>query len=417
MNNLGIIVEYNPFHNGHILHINNSKKQTSSHNVFAVISGNFVQRGTPAILNKYQRTKYALENGVDIVLELPTPYATSSAELFAHSAVSTLNKTNVIDSLCFGSESGNISLLKDIANVLVNEPPAYKEVLKNSLSLGFNFPKSRELAIAEFNPFFSTTISKPNNILGIEYLKALAKLNSPIKPFTITRNSSNYHDNNFLSENIASATSIRNKILDHKDFNDFNSIKNFVPFEVFDDLTFVLNKNILPNHAMLFSLLKYKILTTKESDLSKINGINKSILATMYSAISTSSNYYDYVNTICSKCYTKTRIQRLLLHILLNIQTQDIEKYKSLDFVPYIRVLGFKREKAFLLNELQEKASVPIITNLKNANISVGKEMLLKEFEYTNIYNLLTNNNCENVYKKIPLNSYNFEKRQPLVVI
>lgn len=417
MNNLGIIVEYNPFHNGHKIHIEQSKKITSADNIFAVMSGNFVQRGTPAILNKYQRTRQALENGVDIVFELPTIYATSSAELFSYAAISILDKTNIIDCLCFGSELGAIDLLKDISSILIREPLEYKNDLKSNLSNGLNFPKSRELAIGKINTTYAKILSQPNNILGVEYLKALYNIQSKIIPYTINRKVANYHDLTFTSPTVASATSIRNKLDTLKNNENLKSLKQYVPYGIYEDLENALTNATLPKYDIYFLMLKYKILTTDKNELLKINDINGNILSTMHSCLAISKTYNDYLESVCSKCYTKTRIQRIFSNILLNIKSQDIEKYKQIDFIPYIRVLGFRREKSYLLKQLQDNSSVPIVLNLKNANINVlGNSMLQDESRYTNIYNLITNNN-DNCYNNIHLSDCNYEKKQPLVIV
>lgn len=187
---LGIIAEYNPFHNGHVFQLLESKNITGSAYTICVMSGNFTQRGTPAICDKWMRTQMALENGIDLVIELPTIYCTSSAEYFAYGGVKILESLGIVDFLSFGSELGRIDVLEEIANVLCNEPREYVSLLKHELSVGTSYPKAREKALLLYlNDIrrYANVLSEPNNILGIEYIKALKKLKSPIAPITIKR--------------------------------------------------------------------------------------------------------------------------------------------------------------------------------------------------------------------------------------
>ncbi len=415
MNNLGIIVEYNPFHNGHIYHINQSKVQTSSQNVIAVMSGNFVQRGEPSVLNKYTKTKLALQNGVDLVLELPTVYSTSSAELFSHSAVSILHKCNIINSICFGSELGNVQPLKEVANILTNETPTFKTLLKEELSLGLNFPKARQNALSKINPLYGDLVSSPNNILGIEYLKSLNRLNSNISPHTITRKSANYNDTslpNHLSD-IASATSIRKSLISNID-----SISNFVPNDTFTQLNNYLNNDLFPSLDLAFNILKYKVIMSDINTLNNILDMSDGLSSRLLNIIPISNSYQDLIANLQSKRYTTTRIKRALIHLLLDIKITDIDLYKSIDYIPYIRVLGFRKDKSYLLSNLIESSDVPVVTNIKNANLcNVGNTMLSNEFKYTNIYSQLVSNPSTKSFAKTKLSELNFEQRQPLVII
>ena len=206
---VGLITEYNPFHNGHVYHILKSKKITKSQYTIAVMSGNFVQRGEPAIFNKYVRTLSALLNGVDIVIELPVFYACASADIFAFGAVDILNKTGIVDSLCFGSENGDIDKLYLAAEILSNETDEFKNIIKNEISKGISYPEARLNALSIFTGKNMSYLSSPNNILSVEYLKALIKIKSRIKPYSIKRYFSEFHDIK-IKGFIASATAIRN---------------------------------------------------------------------------------------------------------------------------------------------------------------------------------------------------------------
>ncbi len=416
MKNLGIIVEYNPFHNGHIYHINKSKLITSSDNVIAVMSSNFVQRGEPSILNKFSRAKSALENGVDLVLELPTPYATASAELFSHAAVSILDKSGIIDSLAFGSECGDVNQLLSLAKILVDEPPEFKHELKKALDTGVNFPNARALALNTIDPTYSEIISTPNNILGVEYLKSLIRINSTIAPFTITRSKSNYHDETLPQGfDIASATSIRKSLTKA---NNLSEIQSYLPKTTFDELTLSSLNQLLPDCANIFYILKFKLATYTQSEISNILDCTEGLDSKLISTISDADNYNELVEKLKSKRYPQSKIQRLLVHLLLNITDLDIELYKSVDYIPYIRVLGFRADKSFLLKELIENAKVPVVTNLKNANLcEIGNKMLEQEFIYTNIYNTLINDNSRKSYNNIQLSLKNFEQKQSIIKV
>ena len=234
---LGIIAEYNPFHNGHLYHLDASKKVTGCDYTVAIISGNFTQRGSTSVVDKWSKTKMALQNGVDLIIELPVLYSISSSENFADGAIKILNSLGIIDYLSFGSETPDITVLDSIADILCNEPKDYKKLLAAELDKGLSFPKARENALLDYikntNTFendkpnfeeYKKALSSPNNILGIEYLKALKKYNSSIKPVCISRFATDYNSFDF-SENIASATAIRELIKN----KDFNSIKTVVP--------------------------------------------------------------------------------------------------------------------------------------------------------------------------------------------
>ncbi len=417
MSILGIVVEYNPFHNGHRYHIEQGKQISNANKVIAVMSGNYVQRGEPAIMSKYTRTKLALENGVDMVIELPTVYSTSSAELFSHAAVSILSKTNIVSSICFGSETGALENLQNIANILVNEPPEFKDTLKSELSKGVSFPKAREIALETLSPNLSNILSSPNNILGIEYLKALKKLNSNIKPYTITRTIADYHDTTLThGTSIASATSIRNLV--YSDVTSLYKAQQYVPIETYNVLVDYIDNKLYTNMENIFIFLKFKLSHISLIELSNIYDVTEGLGELLLNKIQISSSYYDLIQNLYSKRYTQTKIQRMLIHLLLNITKQDIELYKAVDYIPYIRVLGFRKDSSDLLRDLTEKSTVPVVTNLKNANLcNIGTKMLSDEFVYTNIYNQLVNNNFEKQLNKIPLSTLNFEQRQPLVIV
>ena len=222
---LGIIAEYNPFHNGHLYHIARSRQETNAQYVIAVISGNFVQRGNTSIINKWTKARMALLNGVDLVIELPTIYSISSAENFAEGAIKIFNSLGIVDTISFGMETSDIATLNNIANVLYNEPKEYVTILSHELKKGNSFPKARENALLMYlNDIkrYANVLSGSNNILGIEYLKAMRRTKSTITPIGIKREKVLYNDK-YIVDEFASATAIR-KMLMTKELNDISKV-------------------------------------------------------------------------------------------------------------------------------------------------------------------------------------------------
>lgn len=403
--NLGIVAEYNPFHLGHLLHIKESKKITNASNTIVVMSGNFMQRGTLAIFDKYERTAFALKNGVDLVIELPVPFATSSAEFFARESVNILNKTNIIDCISFGSESADIEKLNNVANFFYDEKKngniKYSNLLNGFLRSGNSYPLARQLAYNNYFGIDTNVLKSPNNILGVEYLKALLTLNSKIKPYTIKRVNSNYHSEN-IEGSISSATSIRNRIYN----NDFNNqkTKNTLPINILNDISRILELDDLPNYNNLSRILHHIFITSDKKDLLNILDIKEPSLNKMISSSNSNFLIEDILKSTLSKNFNKTSLQRGLLHLILDIKKNEFEASK------YIRVLGFKKEKSFLLKDLINNSDLPVVTNLKNAHKvlnSSGLNLLNKEIKSTDIYNLSKNKN----YIK------NYELYKPLIIL
>lgn len=387
---LGVITEYNPFHNGHKLHIQKSKEKTNNKHCIVVMSGNFCQRGEPAIFDKYTRTKMALLNGADLVLELPLCFATASAEMFALGAIDILDKTGVIKNICFGSEQGDINSFLEIVNILSDEPLQFKNYLNDYLDDGLSFPKAREQALEKFLNKKVDILNEPNNILSIEYLKAINKLNSKICAKTIKREKAHFHSNN-IDGNIASATAIRQAILN----KNFEKIQNVVPKNCYD-----LMKNskikMLDNYT---HILKYILKTQNLSYIQNIADITEGIENKIIDNID-SKNITDLIKNIKSKRYTHTKLQRAILHIILNI-TKDEQDFLKQNLNPYIRVLGFKKSSSHILTEITQNAKVPVVTNLKNAKNILNKNAMYyleKEIKCSDIYYLDEKINQE--YKK-----------------
>lgn len=395
MDVVGLIAEYNPFHNGHLYHLNKSKSITKSNYSIAVMSGNFLQRGEPALLDKWSRAKMAVDSGVDLVLELPFIYASRSAEYFSDGAVKTLDALGVVDSLCFGSEEGNVLNLKNIADVLVLEPEDFKLSLKKHLDLGESFPKARALSLIEYfqnNKLgfnkpeeIEDIVSSPNNILAIEYMKSLKKINSKIKPFTIKRTSNNYHDKS-ISGNISSATSIR---VDYFLNKNLDKILNVVPnptLKYMDE--FLKSHNNFNSLEHFEEILLYIFRFINYDKLSNIIDVDEGLQNRIIKAFSSSNDLEEIMKNIKTKRYPETRIKRILVHALMDLSK---ETFKRLDIEGprYIRVLGANKSGLELLSEIKLKSKLPIITKFSNyhkLNDKVLNEMIELDKEASDLY-------------------------------
>lgn len=378
---VGLITEYNPFHNGHLYHLNESKRITKADYVVVVMSGNFVQRGTPAITDKYTRTKMALLNGADMVLELPVAYATGSAEFFAHGAVSILNSLGFVDSLCFGSECGSIDILSDIADLLIDEPVTFKKTLSSSLKEGNSYPTARMHAIMKHfshckNPLLKDAVSSSNNILGIEYIKALKRLKSNIKPFTITRTSNQYHDIDMNDSGISSATSLRTS---YESEGNLDLLKPSVPESVFTILGAVEKQSFPIYENDCSDLLYYKLLNETIITLAQYADVSETLAQRILNLLPQFTTYTDFAMLLKTKQHTLTRINRAFLHILLNIK-----QYPPNTIVPYIRVLGLRKSASHLIKSSTIEPLVPIITKVADA-----KQILEQDIFAANLYNRL----------------------------
>ena len=376
---VGLIAEYNPFHNGHQYHIEKAKKLTGADAVIVVMSGNFVQRGAPAIMPKHLRTQMALYVGASLVLELPICYATGTAEQFAYGAVSILNNLGCVDAICFGSECGDIAALNELAEILCNEPDEYKETLQEHLRNGLSFPLARQKAIEEIYPSqdFSDILEKPNNILGIEYLKALYRLNSNIKPYTIQRVSSQYHDVD-LQEQFSSATALRQTILN----GDFTNLKRQVP----SDCTTLLEAHYQTRYPIYINdfslLLKYRLLNETKTSLNEYADVSEDLANRICNQLNNFVSFEQFCELLKTKEITYSRISRALLHVLLGIKKTDYTD------IQYARVLGFRKDDSDVLTEIKNLATIPLLTKLTaTKELSDSAVQMLEQDIYTsNLY-------------------------------
>ena len=395
---VGLVVEYNPFHNGHLYHLNKSKEVTNATHSIAVMSGNFLQRGEPALFDKYTRAQIAVSNGVDLVVELPSLFACQSAEIFSHGAVTLLNSLNCIDSICFGSEEGDIQILYQIASILTNEPIQFKNILKAYLDEGLLFAVARSKALYDYissnnlldipEEKLNTILNSSNNILGIEYIKSLIRLNSNIKPYTITRIKSEYNSE-IISSNICSATAIR-KVL--KDSCELSAISNVVPYHTLYAIENSIKKEFNPMFDEYYFDIIKQIIVRDINNLNSYFDVNEGIENKIYKSVFTSNSLDSLQQDIKSKRYTLTRVKRILNNILLGITKEDMNKVKSISYIPYVRVLAFNDKGREIIKQIKLNSDICIVN--KFANIDFNSDDLFKtlinyDIKASNIYNLI----------------------------
>ena len=387
---LGIIAEYNPFHNGHLYHIKESIEQCGANYVVCVISGNFVQRGNTSIIDKWTKTKMALCNGADLVIELPTVYSTSSAENFAEGAIKILDSLGIVDTISFGMEAKDIATLNNIANVLYQEPKEYVTMLNHELSKGISFPKARENALMMYlNDIkrYANVLTGANNILAIEYLKTLKKLKSQLMPIGVKRQKVLYHDE-MIVDDFASATAIRKMIATRQ----FDDIRKVIPRTSYILLAQELKKG---HYVLDLSNFQKEILYILRKmtvqEIKELPDVTEGLENAIKNAADSCNNIIDLVNMIKSKRYTQTRIQRILVYALLGINKKMMEASKKT--VPYTRILGYTEKGKRLISEImQRNPKLNLVTSVKiflDENKSKTlKDMLQTDIYATNVYTL-----------------------------
>ncbi|CAH2212864.1 nucleotidyltransferase [Tepidibacter aestuarii] len=394
---LGLIVEYNPFHNGHMHHLLESKKKSGATHTVAIMSGHFLQRGEPALFDKWTRAKAAVESGVDLVIELPTLYATQSAEFFSHGAISTLNSTNSIDSICFGSEIGDIDILYQISQILVDEPEEFKQHLKYHLNEGLLFPTARSKALFKYisnNKILNITenslyevLNSSNNILGIEYIKSIIKLKSSIKPYTIQRIKSEYNSTD-INSSICSATAIRQSLKSNENLED---LINVVPNTTYKLMESQIDNNFNPVFDDYFYNILIGTILREEKNINKYFDVNEGIENKIINSIMNTSSLDELLMSVKSKRYTMTKIKRILTNILLSIKKEDVIKAKNTDNIPYIRILAFNDKGREIIRNIKKNSDVTIINKLSSVNIKDENLKLFLNYDIksTNLYNIM----------------------------
>lgn len=393
MRTVGLITEYNPFHMGHRLHLMESLRLSEADRSVCIMSGSFVQRGEPAIVDKWTRARMAIDSGVDLVLELPFVFSTQSAEIFSYGAVRLLDATNSVSHLAFGSEEGKVDILEPIAKLLVTESEDFSTILKKNLSSGLSFSSARSLAVSEIlgkmghdQKLIEETISKPNNILGIEYLKALIRLKSSIRPVTFMRKGHGYKDTS-TNLGIASATAIRQLLLS----NDFSGVEDLLPEISYSLLVKFFSEHKTFNYLDNYSeTIKYVLRLKSAEELSLYMDMETGLenrLKRISSEVTTAENLVERTTT---KRYPGTRIRRLLVHILTDLKADSI-KHALTSKPEYIRVLASNYKGFEIINEIKKNSDLKIITKFSDAYSGLSetsKAMLEKEVLATDLYYL-----------------------------
>ena len=403
---VGLITEYNPFHNGHKYHIEQAKKITGADAAIVVMSGDYVQRGMPAVMPKRLRAEMALRYGASAVFELPVCYATGSAELFASGAVSLLDQLGVVDYLCFGSECNDLQGLQAIANILCEEPTEYRHILQTSLRSGLSFPAARQEALHAImkSADCSFLLNNPNNILGVEYLKALRRQDSDIIPCTIKRQDSHYHDQT-LRTTYSSASAIRSllaysdssdvasRVFYNTEKNNFSSIAGELEHQVPPDCFKLLEENhhtLYPVTEQDFSLLlKYKLLNKTPDKLQRYADVSEELANRIYANLNHFFDYRQFCELLKTKEMTQTRINRALLHIMLGIKKKEVELYIKSDYHYYAHLLGFRKDSENVISAISKAGKIPLLTKLyKQDKLSPDAQAMLNQnILASNLYN------------------------------
>ncbi|OQB24737.1 MAG: nicotinic acid mononucleotide adenylyltransferase [Firmicutes bacterium ADurb.Bin182] len=355
----GIVAEYNPFHNGHQYHIEQTKKLTGCDYVIAVMSGNYVQRGEPAMFDKRMRAKWALKGGADLVLQLPSALSLSSAERFAKGSVGILEGTGVLNYLSFGSEVTEADILHRAAHITSFETEKIKETIKTQLELGRSFPRARHNALAEsgIQSEVVHALSRPNSTLGIEYIKALKQFGSKAEPVIIKRMHA-MHDSSELKGSFASASAIRRAV----ECEDAETLKSFLPEQVFSDIAATQSLGQSPaGHKDFSKIILYAVRSMSEQDLKNLPDVSEGFENVLHSAARSCANYEDFLRAAKSKRYTLARIRRISMCALLRISRELQQSALDISGSLYLRVLGVRSGARELLSAIAKNARLPLI--------------------------------------------------------
>ncbi|MCR5432156.1 MAG: nucleotidyltransferase family protein [Lachnospiraceae bacterium] len=366
MRAVGIIAEFDPFHDGHAYLLREAKRVTGAGYVVVAMSGDFVQRGEPAVFDKYERARSAVMGGADVVFEIPTAYATSGARIFSEAGIRLLDSTGVVDSVCFGSECGDMEKLYEAADLLDNESEEFKERLAEFQKAGDSYPKAREKALIETGASeeLVTLMKEPNNILGIHYISAIRNSGSALKAYTVKRIGAGYHDQSTGSEGFESATGIRNKILNE-------GLTNYGRFPLCaDDFS-----------QILFS----KLLETTPEQLALTADVDESFARAVLKYKEKSMSFGSLVKEIKSKNNLYTQVCRALMHIILGVKEEVRGSLGNLR-IPYLRLLAFKESSSSLIREMREPADAPIITKPADAPCR-DDELFRLDIKAASLYN------------------------------
>ncbi|MDX1770791.1 MAG: nucleotidyltransferase [Planococcaceae bacterium] len=377
----GVVVEHNPFHNGHLYHIKESRKNTGADVVIAVMSGNFLQRGEPALVDKWSRTKMALQGGVDIVIELPYVFATAQASDFAKGSIALLEAAGCTD-FCFGSEQGSIEPFINTYDLITSQQESYQHSINQFMKTGMSYPKALNEAYADLikgynQPFVD--LSQPNNILGYHYIEAAYHLQASIKPVTIQRIVSGYHDDVLPGQSIASATGIRKVIFNDQGISDLTpllpkaSLQNIVEWQS--------NIGSFGSWQHFYPYLRFQIIRSSIEQLASYAEVTEGIEYLLKEAAQKSNTFENFMEVVKSKRYTWTRIQRMLTHIYTGFTWDDLKQASS---PTYLRLLGMTEMGQRYLNEHKKNLSLPLVSRVG----AVKDSMLSHDIKATDLYTL-----------------------------
>lgn len=390
MSTAGIIAEYNPFHNGHLYQTEQICSTLGCEHIISVMSGDYIQRGLPAVCSKYLRADMAVSNGIDAVFELPMVFATASAGDFAFAGVSLLEKLHAVDYLVFGAECDDVDLLNTIANFLIDEPTEFSDLIRQYITDGNSYPAARAKAFASLLPDAVSVIAEPNNILAIEYLAALKKLNSSIKPYIIKREQAAYNSTD-INGTICSASAIRSLIQETNkaeiSSNIIDTIKKILPDASASLFLSEYGRSFPVFENDLSALLQYRLL--QQTTMPDTADMTPELYNKLRKA-DTCSCYHDILESAKSKEITQTRINRAILHLLLDVKKTDMEQFKNKGWSFYGHILALRRNGSAVLKKIKENAAFPVFTKTADGIRkldSVGYKMLSYDITATRIYN------------------------------
>ncbi|MER1984649.1 MAG: nucleotidyltransferase [Solibacillus sp.] len=361
MQAVGLIVEYNPFHNGHLHHVTEAKRSTNAEIAVAVMSGQFLQRGEPALVDKWTRTKMALANGVDIVIELPYAFSTAPAPIFAKGAVQLLDAMQC-STLAFGSEEGSIAPFLNSFNLIEQHREQYNAAIKAAVTTGKSYPQALHIAYEQLkteHPNDYIDLAQPNNILGFHYVEALANSNSQMQPVTIQRILAGYHDDIDITSNIASATGIRKALFEGQSLGETSQ---FIPQETARELAIWQQKyGHFAQWETFWPLVKYAILRHTPAQLTLYADVTEGLENALIKHARTSNTYTEFMTALKSKRYTWTRLQRMLTHIYTGVTREQLH---AIETPSYLRILGMTTAGQAYISAIKKNLRLPLISRV-----------------------------------------------------